>query len=170
MLFAEDLKAALECLLFATMEPLTTKELAGIMDLPVPEIEELLTELINEYNHSARGLQIQKLAGGYKMATKPAYAPYLEKLCRPRVNPLSRPALETLAIIAYRQPVTRAEIESIRGVKVDHLLANLLERNLIQEVGRKETPGRPILYGTTSEFLAYLGLSSLKELPPLENT
>lgn len=168
MLFADGLKATMECLLFATPEPITVKEMAALMELRVEEVEELLAELIHEYNNSARGLQVQAVGGGYKMATKPAYAPYVEKLCRPKSSPLSKPALETLAIIAYRQPVTRAEIEAIRGVKVDHLLTNLLERNLIQEVGRKETPGRPILYGTTREFLEYLGLYSLNDLPPLE--
>jgi segregation and condensation protein B len=168
MLFADSLKAIMECLLFAAQEPITIKEMATIMELHVEEAEELLAELTLDYNDTDRGLQIQAVAGGYKMTTKPAYAPYVEKLCRPKSNPLSKPALETLAIIAYRQPVTRAEIEAIRGVKVDHLLSNLLERNLIQEVGRKDTPGRPILYGTTNAFLEYLGLYSLKDLPPLE--
>ncbi|NLL18754.1 MAG: SMC-Scp complex subunit ScpB [Clostridia bacterium] len=170
MLFADNLKATIECILFAAPEPITVKEMAAIMELHVEEVEELLAELTHDYNDTARGLQIQAVAGGYKMTTKPAFAPYVEKLCRPKSNPLSKPALETLAIIAYRQPVTRAEIEAIRGVKVDHLLTNLLERNLIQEVGRKETPGRPILYGTTKEFLEYLGLYSLKDLPPLETS
>lgn len=168
MLFADDLKAAMECLLFAAPEPITVKEMAAALDLREEEVEELLAELIHDYNDTNRGVQIQAIGGGYKMATKPVYAPYVEKICRPKTNPLSKPAMETLAIIAYRQPVTRAEIEAIRGVKVDHLLTNLMERNLIQEMGRMETPGRPILYGTTKEFLEYLGLDSLDDLPPLE--
>ncbi|HHY61190.1 MAG TPA: SMC-Scp complex subunit ScpB [Clostridia bacterium] len=167
MLFSDDLKAILECLLFASNTAVSAKELASVVGITEQEVEELLAEMMREHEKPSRGIQIYQVAGGYKMATKPDYAGYIEKLCRYKPSPLSKAALETLAIIAYRQPVTRAEIEAIRGVKVDHLLANLLERNLIQEVGRKESPGRPILYGTTTEFLEYLGLNSIEELPPL---
>lgn len=167
MLFCEELKATLECLLFATGEPLQLEELSSILSLGMPEVEELLTELINDYQSTTRGLQIIAVAGGYQMVTRAAYASYIEKLCRPKISSLSKPAMETLAIIAYRQPVVRAEIEAIRGVKVDHLLYNLIDKNLIQEVGRKDMPGRPILYGTTSDFLAYFGLYSLDDLPSL---
>lgn len=167
MLFSDELKAILECLLFVSNNSISAKELAAVTGITEQEVEELIAELIMEYNKPSRGIQIYGVAGGYKMATKPDYAKFVEKLCRYKPSPLSKPALETLAIIAYRQPVTRAEIEAIRGVKVDHLLSNLLERNLIQEVGRKETPGRPILYGTTTEFLEYLGLNNIDELPPL---
>lgn len=168
MLFNEELKAILECLLFATTEPLSVKEIASVLELNLKETNDLVLELMNEYNDNERGLQIALIAEGYQMGTKPEYAPYLEKICRPRNNPLSKPAMETLVIVAYRQPITRAEIEAIRGVRVEHLLSTLLEKDLIKEVGRKEAPGRPILYGTTSEFLIYLGLSSLRDLPPLE--
>ncbi len=168
MLFAEKLKAILECLLFATNMPLSLNEIASVLELNTKEANELILQLMDEYNNSERGLQITILAEGYQMGTKPQYAPYLEKICRPRNNPLSKPALETLAIIAYRQPITRTEIEAIRGVRVEHLLSTLIERNLIKEVGRKDGPGRPILYGTTSEFLIYLGLNSLKDLPSLD--
>ncbi|MFA5536688.1 MAG: SMC-Scp complex subunit ScpB [Bacillota bacterium] len=168
MLFAEKPKAILECLLFATAMPLSIDEIASVLELSLEEAEELLFQLMREYNDSDRGLQITLLAEGYQMGTKPQYAPYLEKICRPRSNPLSKPALETLAIIAYRQPITRTEIEAIRGVRVEHLLSTLIERDLIKEIGRKEGPGRPILYGTTSEFLIYLGLKSLEDLPPLD--
>ncbi|HHW06571.1 MAG TPA: SMC-Scp complex subunit ScpB [Clostridia bacterium] len=169
MLFSDELKAILECLLFASNGAVSAKELASVVGVTEQEVEELIAALMDDYGQSGRGIQIYQVAGGYKMATKPDYAEYIEKLCRHKPSPLSKAALETLAIIAYRQPVTRAEIEAIRGVKVDHLLSNLLEKNLIQEVGRKETPGRPILYGTTTEFLEYLGLNSIEDLPPLED-
>lgn len=168
MFFNGELKAALECLLFATTEPLSLKEIASILELNLKDANELVFQLIDDYNDSSRGLQIFSVAEGYQMSTKPEYATYLEKICRPRSNPLSKPAMETLAIIAYRQPITRAEIEAIRGVRVEHLLSTLLEKDLIKEAGRKDAPGRPILYETTTEFLIYLGLSSLQDLPPLE--
>lgn len=168
MMFVEELKAVLEALLFASGEPLTIKEISSIMGLNERETEALLAELENDLQGPHRGLQITAIAGGYRLTTKPDCFPYLEKLYQPRTSPLSKPALETLGIIAYRQPITRAEIEAIRGVKVDHLLITLGERNLIQEIGRKESPGRPILYGTTWEFLQYLGLNSLEDLPSLE--
>ena len=108
-----------------------------------------------------------EIAGGWQFLTQPEAAPYIERLYKPRAQQLSKAALETLAIVAYRQPVTRAEIDNIRQVKSDAMLAKLMEKTLVKEVGRLDAPGRPILYGTTQEFLAAFGLVSLQELPPL---
>ncbi|MBE3582415.1 MAG: SMC-Scp complex subunit ScpB [Thermoanaerobacteraceae bacterium] len=164
----QDKRAALECLLFVAGGPVTASALARSLDLDEEEVENLVGELRELYERHGHGLQIRCIAGGYQMCTRPRYAEYVEKFLKPEVPALSRAALETLAIIAYRQPITKGEIERLRGVKVDGVLHTLLSRELIMEVGRKEVPGRPILYGTTSRFLEHFGLTSLKELPPLE--
>ncbi|MGI9951855.1 SMC-Scp complex subunit ScpB [Moorellaceae bacterium AZ2] len=163
-----DKRAALECLLFVAGGPVTASALARSLDLDEEEVAKLVQELQGLYENQGHGLQIRQIAGGYQMCTRPQYAEYVEEFLKPEVPALSRAALETLAIIAYRQPITKAEIERLRGVKVDGVLHTLLSRELIVEVGRKEVPGRPILYGTTSRFLEHFGLSSLKDLPPLE--
>lgn len=166
MLFSEEKKAAIECLLYMAVEPITPTVLAKIVGLKEEDVLEIIDEIGHELAKPEHGIQLVELAGGYRIATKPQFAFYVEQLyAKPQTTQLSHAALETLAIIAYKQPITRAEIESIRGVKVEGVLANLLERNLVQEVGRKESPGRPILYGTTSEFLCQFGLKSLDELP-----
>lgn len=168
MLFAYKYKPIVECLLFISNRPLTPEVVGNIVEIDYNDAKNILQELKEEYEQQERGIQIVAVAGGYQMCTKPEFASYVEKLYRPQVYPLSKAALETLAIVAYRQPVTRAEIESIRGVKTDGVLSNLMERKLVQEVGRKEGPGRPILYGTSEDFLQYLGLKGLHELPSLE--
>jgi segregation and condensation protein B len=127
-----------------------------------------MQELMLDYHQSPRGLQIISLEGGYIMATKPEYTDLLNKMTKPTRLRLSAAALETLAIIAYQQPVTRAEIEQIRGVKVERVLSNLLEKGIIREDGHKAVVGKPILYRTSYEFLKIFGLSSLEELPLLE--
>jgi len=161
-------RAALECLLFAAGGPVAVSTLARSLDLVEKEVENLVEELQELYERNGHGLQIRQVAGGYQMCTRPEYAGYVQELLKPEVPTLSRAALETLAVIAYRQPITKAEIERLRGVKVDGVLHTLLSRELIMEVGRKEVPGRPILYGTTPRFLEHFGLASLEELPPLE--
>jgi segregation and condensation protein B len=166
--FAHKHKQIVECLLFVSNRPLTPEVVSNVVEIDSTEAKALLQELKKEYELQNRGIQIVAVAGGYRMCTKPEFAAYVEKLYRPQISPLSKAALETLAIVAYRQPITRAEIESIRGVKTEGVLTNLMERKLIQEVGRKEGPGRPILYGTTEDFLQYLGLNGLHELPSLE--
>ncbi len=169
MLFSEKLLAALECLLFVAAEPLSLKNVAQILEVKEKEAEELLNILTQKYEEDTSGIQLVQLAGGYQICTRPEFAPYIEKLYKPQVQALSRAALETLAIIAYRQPITRADMEHIRGVKVDGVVNTLMEKKLIQEVGRKEGPGRPILYGTTDQFLQYFGFKDLAELPDPEN-
>lgn len=166
MLFSEEKKAAIECLLYMAVEPITPKKLAKIVGLREEDVLYILDEIAYELIKPEHGIQLVQLDGGFRIATKPQYAPYVEQLyAKPQSTNLSYAALETLAIIAYKQPITRAEIEAIRGVNVEKVLTSLMERNLIQEVGRKESPGRPILYGTTSEFLCHFGLTSLEQLP-----
>lgn len=169
MLFPMETKAILECLLFVSKEPLPLKTLAQITELPESDVQVVMEELTAEYS-SGRGITIQIVANGYQFCTRPEFAGYIEKLYKPQnSHGLSKAALETLAIIAYKQPITRAEVEAIRGVKVDSSIGTLVEKNLVREVGRKEGPGRPILFGTTPSFLKYFGLRDLTELPdPLE--
>lgn len=131
-------------------------------------VTEAMEELERRYRASESALQVQKVAGGYQITTRPRFAPYIEKLVRPRPQPLSQAALETLAVVAYMQPVTRAEVEAVRGVDCEGVLRTLVERKLVREVGRRDTLGRPVLYGTTPEFLRLLGLDDLGQLPPLE--
>jgi segregation and condensation protein B len=161
-----ELKPLLEAVLFVAEEPLTADKLAEITGAAVREVRAGLDELQREYRASDRGLQVMSIARGYQLATKPEAAPAVEKLAREDNRyTLSQAALETLGVIAYRQPVTRIDIEIIRGVKVDGVLDTLLKRRFIRIAGRKDVPGRPILYGTTREFLRYFGLKDISELP-----
>ncbi len=166
---AHQTKLIIECLLFVSREPLTVETLARILELPENKVRSLAEELITEYDRKQRGIEIRLVANGYQMYTRPEFAPYIERLYQPQQSSgLSKAALETLAIIAYKQPVTRAEVEAIRGVRIDSVLGTLVEKNLVRELGRKEGPGRPILFGTTPGFLRYFGLRDLSELPDPE--
>jgi len=158
--------AALEAVLFMAAEPLPPAELAEILGVTPGELEELIVQL--EAAYAGRGIQVTRLAGGYQVATRPEYGPYVAKLHKPERFRLSRAALETLAIVAYKQPVTRPEIEAIRGVNSDSVLDTLSQYELVCEAGRKETPGRPLLYRTTSNFLGHFGLNSVEDLPRLD--
>ncbi len=161
-------KAIIEALLFVREEPLKSEEIASILDITADETSALIAELDRDFGNDRRGLQIVNVGGGYQLGTRPDLAPYLEKLFyKETIGSLSTPALETLAIIAYKQPVTRLEVEAIRGVSSDGVLDNLIRRRLIEVCGRKDTPGKPMLYSTTPEFLKYFGLKDLNELPPL---
>lgn len=157
----------LECLLFVAGEPLTIREIVKATEFGEEEVRAALRDLQSRYDEHS-GLQVVEIAGGFQMSTRPEFAPSVGRLLAPNANRLSRPALETITIIAYRQPCTQVEIEAIRGVSSDGVLKTLLERELIQEAGRKPTPGRPILYGTTDSFLHYFGLRSIEDLPPIE--
>ena len=165
MLMRDDIKAGIEALLFVSGERLGTAELLEILQIEEPDFKSIMQELMLDYHQSPRGLQIISLEGGYIMATKPEYTDLLNKMTKPTRLRLSAAALETLAIIAYQQPVTRAEIEQIRGVKVERVLSNLLEKGIIRVDGHKAVVGKPILYRTSYEFLKIFGLSSLEELP-----
>jgi segregation and condensation protein B len=160
----------LESLLFAAGdEGLSIKQIAEVLDVSELEASEIINTLTEEYsNNNNRGIMIVQLAGNYQLATKKENAGYLKKLVdSPHTSTLSQAALETLAIIAYKQPITRAEIEEIRGVKTERPLTTLMAKALIKDVGRAEGTGRAYLYGTTKEFLDYFGLKSLEELPAL---
>lgn len=173
-----ELKSVVESLLFVSTEPLTIDQLASVLaissdrqQLAVRQrIFTVLQKLQEEYREMGRGLQLVEVAGGYQITTRPENAPWIKQLQTVRTaTRLSRPALETLAIVTYRQPVTTPEVESIRGVDCSGVLKTLLERRLIKIVGRKEAVGKPMLYGTTREFLQYFGLRDISELPPLKD-
>lgn len=166
-MFYEHLKGHIEALLFASGNPITADKIAQILDVPEEHIPLLIAKLIDDMGSAERGLSIVEVAGGYQLCTKPELASAVEKLAYVQETRLSLAALETLAIIAFKQPITRQEIEHIRGVKVDGVVSLLLERGLIKEVGRKEAIGRPILYGTTDDFLKCFGLRNLDDLPAM---
>ena len=162
----KKIKNIIESLLFVTKKPLTVEEFEKAVSIPSEVVRAALEELKAEY--SDRGFQIVEVAGGFEMATRAENAPYIDKLLHsPIETTLSAAALEALAIVAYKQPVTRGEIEKIRGVISDSVIKTLLEKGLIEEVGRGESVGRPILYGTSQEFLRHFGLKDLTTLPPL---
>lgn len=164
-LFSEDITKAVEALLFVAGEPLTVKDLADYTGSDESTVESVLNDLRAFYSN--RGFYLAEIAGGYQFMTAMEMYPYVERLYRPKAQNLSRAAMETLAVIAYCQPVTRGDIENIRGVNADGIVANLLEKGLIDEIGRKDTPGKPVLYGTNRKFLQLLGLNSLEDLPPV---
>ncbi|HIX43212.1 MAG TPA: SMC-Scp complex subunit ScpB [Candidatus Kurthia intestinigallinarum] len=165
------LMSKIESLLFVIGEDgLTLHQLAQLTDSEPTELQEALSELKARYDHDeARGIMLKELAGTYQLISKPANAEVIEKLVEnPPAQSLSQAALEVLAIVAYKQPITRVEIEDLRGVKCERPLHTLNQKLLIQEVGRVEGTGRAILYGTTTEFLNYFGLNRIEDLPPLE--
>ena len=165
----QELAAVLEALLFVSAEPIPLARLASVIGtVSKAEVEQALKILQQQLEQEGRGIQLVKLAGGYRLVTKPDYAPWLKRLDKAKAaQKLSRSALESLAIIAYKQPLVRAEIEEIRGVETSGVIRTLLERKLVRIVGRKEVPGRPIMYGTTKFFLEHFGLQDLSQLPPL---
>jgi len=162
-------QSIVEALLFASGdEGLSLKQLVTVLDLEEQEVVEIMKDLEKGYREKERGIELVEVAGHYQLTTKKEHAPYLKRLVETPANTsLSQAALETLAIIAYRQPITRAEVEEIRGVKTERPIHTLVTKALIKEVGRAEGTGRAILYGTTKEFLEYFGLKSIEELPPL---
>jgi len=166
----EQLQAILEAIVYITDEPLTAQQIAAAIGQPIDKVKHALDQLVADYAKPERGLSIREIAGGYKMATKAehheAVRAFVKKLTPPLK--LSLPALETLAVIAYKQPVTTPEIMDIRGVQGAGVLKTLLDRKLIAEAGRKDVVGRPLTYKTTKEFLVQFGLKDLKELPTLK--
>lgn len=167
---SNKLLSRIEALLFvAGDEGMTAKQLAQYIEVEIMDIEAGLSELQSQYEEEAsRGITLKELAGMYQLTTKPDVADTLKKLIENPTNQvLTAASLEVLAIIAYKQPITRAELEDIRGVKSERPIATLVSRALVQEVGRAEGTGRAILYGTTKEFLNYFGLKNIQELPPL---
>ncbi|OGW75070.1 MAG: SMC-Scp complex subunit ScpB [Omnitrophica bacterium RBG_13_46_9] len=162
------IKRIIEALLFVSENPIAVKDLKQALDgLEEDQIREAVEQLRDDYVKQGRSFGIAELAGGYQIVTNPEFAPWINKLFKREETRLSTPALETLAIIAYRQPITRSEIEGIRGVNVDGVIKTLLDKDLIKIRGRKDAPGRPITYGTTDEFLKRFGLKGLEQLPKL---
>ncbi len=159
-----------EALLFASDAPLEAERIREVLDLEnVAAARELVGQLVERYESQPRGLSIMEVGGGWRMVTRPELAPWLVRLARARTRVrLSRPALETLAIVAYKQPVSRPEIDAVRGVNSEATLDNLLERRLLRIAGRKEAPGRPFVYETTREFLVAFGLRDPGDLPKIE--
>ncbi len=157
----------LEALLFVANAPATLADLSAAVGAPEGAIDQAL-ELLERRMNASGAIQLVRLAGGYQLSTKSEYSEVIAAFLKPQNKRLSRSAMEVLAIIAYKQPMTIGDVEEIRGVQSDYGVRVLLERNLIQEVGRKPTPGRPVLYGTTQEFLHRFNLNDVKELPPLE--
>lgn len=164
-----NLTAQLEALLFAAPAPVTVQQLAAALDLPTREVTRALNELSEQYQQQGRGLQIQQHQARFQLTTAPKAASVIERLLGLEASSkLSRAALEVLAIVAYQQPVTRPQIDAVRGVSSDGALKNLLNKGLIHEAGRSESAGRPILYATTADFLQHFGLNSLEDLPTLQ--
>lgn len=164
-----DPLAILEALLFVSEAPLPLPRIEEVLDgRPRAEVSRLLADLQERCRQRDRGLLVVEVAGGYRLATKPELAPWIQRLRGSKPAKLSKAALETLAIIAYKQPITKPEIEAIRGVVVDGVLKTLVERDLIRILGRKPEVGRPILYGTSRSFLEYFGFKDLSELPTLK--
>jgi len=162
-----ELAPLVEALVFAADGPLRIERMAEALDLPPADILAAIDALENDYAEHPRGFFLQQVAGGYQLRSRPEYADYLRRLGHSRPFKFSRPALETLAIIAYRQPVTRAEIEYLRGVDSGSVLKTLLEKRLLRILGKKDVPGKPMIYGTTREFLELFGLPDLSALPTL---
>lgn len=167
----DNTKAVIEALIFSSERPLVIEQIKKVLDnLEPTDIRRLIEELKAEYESANRGIRIIEIAGGFQMITSPDFATFLKKLYKQRrPERLSKPALETLAIIAYKQPVTKLEIESLRSVNIDGVVGNLLDKGLIRIAGRKKAPGRPYVFGTSRQFLEYFGLKSLEELPKIED-
>jgi segregation and condensation protein B len=167
----DNRKSVIEALLLASEKPLELEKIREVLDnLPSQDTLKIIEELKKEYEGSNRGIRIIEIAGGFQMITAPNFAPFLKKLFKNRnTERLSKPALETLAIIAYKQPLTRGEIELLRSVNVDGVMKTLVDKNLIRICGRKKAPGNPYVYGTTRKFLEYFGLNSLQDLPKKED-
>lgn len=161
------LPSVIECMLFVSAEPLSCKQIADTLEIEESRVREAIEQL-DRTLASSSGLQLMRVAGGYQLCTRPEYADYCSKILQPARRKLSKAALETLAVVAYRQPCTIPEIEAVRGVSVDGVMHTLIERGLVREAGRKKAPGRPILYATTQEFLEYFGLNDVSELPDID--
>ena len=163
-----ELCGIIESILFVAGEAVAREDLAHALDLTVMELDEALEQLARHYDVEKRGLKLNRFGDSVQLTTRPEYAQYIERLLQPvQKQPLSQAMMETLSIVAYRQPVTKAEVEAIRGVKCDYSIQSLSNKQMICELGRKEGLGRPILYGTTEVFLQHFGIESLEDLPEL---
>lgn len=165
----DRIKSIIESILFVTGEPLSLRDIAINLEMPPRYVEEVLNEMILDYETSSRGIKLISIKDEYQLVTKSENSDYIQKLLKKnKRQSLSQASLESLAIIAYKQPITRIDIDEIRGVKSESAIQKLIEKNLIKESGRLDVPGRPILYSTTDEFLRQFELNDLKELPSLD--
>ena len=166
----ENIKSAVESLLFVWGDPLDARTMADLFNLPVADMLHILREMMDEYEQRGSGLRIREMDKSFQLCTNPENDDYVQKLCTPvKEKRLSQPALEVLAVIAYKQPVTKAQIDAVRGIKSDRVLEGLMKKELVEEKGRSSAIGRPILYGTTKKFLALFGFETLKDLPVLDD-
>ncbi len=163
-----NLQGMIESILFIAGEAVAIPDLARALQISVDELEKELNRIGGAYDYEQRGFMLKRFGNNVQLGTRPLYADAVVRLLQPvQKQSLSQAAMETLAVVAYKQPVTRAEVEQIRGVKCDYSLQSLIYKGLVQEVGRKDTIGRPILFGTTDEFLSHFGLRELADLPPM---
>lgn len=163
-----DVPHIIEAILFVSGEPVKIADIAIALELGEIEIISAIERMQRDFDTEKRGITLRRYGDHLRLETRPEYAPYVERLLQPvQKQSLSQTAMETLAVIAYRQPATKGEVEHVRGVKCDYSVQSLLTKDLIKEVGRKETLGRPILYATTDRFLEHFGISDIRELPPL---
>lgn len=166
----KEAKAAIQAILFASGEPISAERIAATLELDKLTVSKLLKNLIDDYDIKNSGIFIVKLNDKYQMCTNPIYSDFVKRAMNmPRQVPLTQASMEALAIIAYNQPVTKSFVENIRGVDCSSIISNLIVRNLIEEKGRLDLPGRPLLYGTTLNFLKCFGIASVDELPELKN-
>lgn len=166
----KTIKSAIESMMFVWGEPLDIKEIAEIFNMDKKEIYNLCKELQEEYEQEGRGIVIREVNRSFQFVTRSENLGYIERLCTPvKHKKLSQSALEVLALVAYKQPVTKGEIEAVRGIRCDRVIEGLTKKNLIAEVGRSTSVGRPVLYGTTDEFLRQFGFETLKDLPAIED-
>ena len=164
-----EIKSIIEGLLFTWGDPLELKDLSSVLEIDINDLEEIMKELIDDFDFNRRGLRIIKFNNFYQIGTRPEHYEWIKKLNNKKnTKNLSNASLETLSIIAYKQPIIKSDVENIRGVRSDRAIDTLIDKKLVKELGRLERTGRPILYGTTEDFLKYFGLESLEELPPIE--
>lgn len=163
-----SLKGRIEAILYVSGEAVSIRDMAKALQISEPALKKALNEIRDEYDYEQRGFLLKRFGDKVQLATRPLYSEDVVRLLQPvQQQSLTQAAMETLAVVAYKQPVTRAEVEAIRGVKCDYSLQSLMIKGMIDEVGRKDTIGRPILYGTTDKFLSHFGIQTLEELPPL---
>ncbi len=165
----KEIKSIIESLLYVAGDAVHIKELSGVLGIDEPTVKRIVNQMMDYYNDEGRGMQIIEVNNSYQFCTRPEHYEYIERLVKPQTRQgLSQASLETLSIVAYKQPITRVQIDSIRGVKSDSSISRLLEKELIFEAGRQDGPGRPMIYCTTDNFLKLFGLKSISELPPLK--
>lgn len=166
-----EIKSIIEGLLFTWGDPLELKDLSSVLEMEINELEDIMKELIDDFDFNRRGLRIIKFNNFYQIGTRPEHYEWIKKLNNKKnTKNLSNASLETLSIIAYKQPIIKSDVENIRGVRSDRAIDTLIDKKLVKELGRLERTGRPILYGTTEDFLKYFGLETLEELPSIEES